>query len=355
MQSLKCPHCRGSGVVSPENEAVGMGVVPGTRHHQLLNSNELPEEHEEASIRSFASSAATRLVLLDDEIRQLWDQLEQLMSERDSVSSFHVKTRAILSPLRRMPSEILSEIFRWTLPAARDAPQRRGFRAMESPWVLTHVCRRWRSVSIPDPSLWSFVPIGYGPEMDPSSAYPLPMIKTHIARAGKLKIHFYAHPSCDPGPQVELFALLSQHSTRWEELSLGLSAHLIPVLASVRNCLPSLRRVHVQCDFEDDQAGIESWDYFREAPRLTDVTIFNEWRFITVDLPIHNLTRYLLLCPWPHTEPSLPQQRTLSRPMLGWSSARDPGPTPTILLLCHFCDVSTYRIPRSWTTSGYLI
>ncbi|KAJ7648300.1 hypothetical protein DFH06DRAFT_574683 [Mycena polygramma] len=305
MQSSKCPHCRGSGVVSPENAVVrelDMGVVPGTRHHQLLNSNELPEEHEVASIRSFTSNVATRLVPLDKEIFELQHRLKQLLSERASLSNLHAKTSAILSPLRRIPPEILSEIFWWTLPAAKDAPRRRRFRPTDSPWILTHICSRWRGVSISDSSLWSLVPISYGPETNSSisTAYPLDMVETQISRASKLKIHFYAHPSCDPGPQVELFTFLAQHSSRWEELSLGSAVYLVPVLASVRDCLPSLRRAYIHGVLQDNQAGSsQSCDYFRQAPCLVDISILNHHRFITFDLPIHNLTHYRFICPWP--------------------------------------------------------
>jgi hypothetical protein len=39
-------------------------------------------------------------------------------------------------------------------------------------------------------------------------------------------------------------------------------------------------------------------DCFQVAPSLVDASVFNEDRFIPVSLPIHNLTRYHLNCPW---------------------------------------------------------
>ncbi|KAJ7041914.1 hypothetical protein C8F04DRAFT_888988, partial [Mycena alexandri] len=57
-------------------------------------------------------------------------------------------------PLRRIPPEIIAEIFSWTMPTLREAVDRQRCSVMDSPWVLTHVSRRWRAVAISSPALW---------------------------------------------------------------------------------------------------------------------------------------------------------------------------------------------------------
>ncbi|KAJ7483482.1 hypothetical protein FB451DRAFT_991164, partial [Mycena latifolia] len=64
-----------------------------------------------------------------------------------------------LSPLRRMPPELLGEIFSWTLPSVQEALGRRRFQDKHSPWVFTQVCHRWRAVALSTPSLWSQIVI----------------------------------------------------------------------------------------------------------------------------------------------------------------------------------------------------
>jgi hypothetical protein len=61
------------------------------------------------------SDADARLACLDDEISTLEEKLQQLEEERASLSHYWTRNKVILSPLRRMPSEVLGEIFLLTL------------------------------------------------------------------------------------------------------------------------------------------------------------------------------------------------------------------------------------------------
>ncbi|KAJ7239590.1 hypothetical protein B0H12DRAFT_1001579, partial [Mycena haematopus] len=94
------------------------------------------------------------LACIDEEIVQLHSRLKQLEAERARLSSFRTQSCAILSPLRRMPPEILGEIFSRTIPALPD-------RTRYSPWFLTHISRRWREIAISTSSLWSRVVVRF--------------------------------------------------------------------------------------------------------------------------------------------------------------------------------------------------
>ncbi|KAJ6530859.1 hypothetical protein DFH09DRAFT_994426, partial [Mycena vulgaris] len=98
--------------------------------------------------------------------------MEQLEDERASLSRYHTQHKAILSPIRRIPSEILAEIFSWTLPSVLHVRRRRALNVADSPWVLTHTSGRWRAVALSTPLLWSLVAI----EFDEASFYSLPML-----------------------------------------------------------------------------------------------------------------------------------------------------------------------------------
>ncbi|KAJ6552771.1 hypothetical protein B0H19DRAFT_912045, partial [Mycena capillaripes] len=120
-----------------------------------LNSNEVPLDSDIETIESAISRTDTPLARLGDEIARLQERLQQLEEKRACLASYRARNCSILSPLRRTPPEVLSEIFSWTLPPAIYSRQRMGFRAMDSPWVLTHISRRWRAVAISAPYLWS--------------------------------------------------------------------------------------------------------------------------------------------------------------------------------------------------------
>ncbi|KAJ7155799.1 hypothetical protein C8R46DRAFT_1196529 [Mycena filopes] len=270
----------------------------GTRHHRLLCSNEVPQDSDLILINSTTSQIDARMVAIDEEIALLHRRVEQLTDERRSLIGLRSQNSAIVSLLRRIPAEILAEIFMWTLPLVHRLSERRRFSSMDSPWFLTHVSHRWRAVSISTSALWSVVAISYSPQLHPSGLYPLPMLETHVARAQKLKIHFYGHEASLARPQIEVFKYLASHSPRWEELSLSLTSALVPLLSSLQHCIPSLCRLNLQWSDERSQANVDSIDCFQRAPCLIDFAVFNEFRSIPIRLPVQQLKRYQLDGPW---------------------------------------------------------
>jgi hypothetical protein len=140
--------------------------------------------------------------------------------------------------------------------------------------------------------LWSRVII------DADDVYPVSLIETQIQRAQKLKIHFYGCETADSRPQIRMFQLLSQHASRWEEFSVDLTSKMIPLLFALRDQLSSLERLWVQWDEPQSQAAVASLDSFASAPSLVDVGIQNEFRFVPITLPVHQLTRLQLDAPW---------------------------------------------------------
>ncbi|KAJ6580859.1 hypothetical protein B0H19DRAFT_930621, partial [Mycena capillaripes] len=157
MFASRCSEC-GALSASPWTDAFA-AVAPGTRHQTLLNNNEPPDDFEKTYIQSVISETDARLACLDEEMAKLQNTLKQLEEARASLLSCRTRNSAILSPLRRMPPEVLGEIFSWT-PASLRAELARGrFDMAHSPWVLTRISSRWRAVSLSTPSLWSRVAI----------------------------------------------------------------------------------------------------------------------------------------------------------------------------------------------------
>ncbi|KAJ7147653.1 hypothetical protein C8R43DRAFT_1195437 [Mycena crocata] len=261
-----------------------LDVVPGIRHHHLLNSNEPPETSELTPIRALAAKTGAHLGSLEKEI------------------SFLLQNNTIISRLRKMPPEVLAEIFSWTLPSAGDALESGVLLDWkQAPWVLTPICTRWRRIALSTPSLWSLVVIDFQ-DQSFSSAYPLrTVIKTHIARAKqhKLRVHFYGDEEKDAGPQVEILRLLTEHSFRWEEFRIELTSFLVPVVATLRDRLPSLRRLVVSRGSAESQRAVESViDCFENSPALVEASIYNQFSAASILLPIHQLNRYQRDGPW---------------------------------------------------------
>ncbi|KAJ7911830.1 hypothetical protein B0H13DRAFT_1526697, partial [Mycena leptocephala] len=152
----------------------------------------------------------------DDKISQLRAQLERLEQEHTSLATDLSRNTAILSPMRRMPPEILSEIFMLTLPSDRAVLEHGRINMRDSPWVLTHICGRWRIVALASSSLWSFIGIDCTIRRDLSAAFPLRLLAVQPQRATHLRVNF------TPGGihsmyEMSVIQLLVEHSPRWED------------------------------------------------------------------------------------------------------------------------------------------
>ncbi|KAJ7749272.1 hypothetical protein DFH07DRAFT_829073 [Mycena maculata] len=229
------------------------------------------------------------MALLDDEMSRLRERLQRLEEERASLAGHYERLKAILSPLRRMPAELLGEIFSWTLPPDAEALRRGGrLKLKDSPLVLTWTSSRWRAVAVSTPSLWTLVYINY-----PDHAPPLSAVETQIQRAGPLKIHFFpSDETSDFRPQLEMFQLLAKHSLGWEELHLGVIHAMLPLLSTLRNRVPILRRISLRWQ---DLHPLESVDCFL----LYLIEFFSKHAYVTptlpphqIPFPAHQLTRY---------------------------------------------------------------
>ncbi|KAJ7605295.1 hypothetical protein FB45DRAFT_953411 [Roridomyces roridus] len=267
------------------------------RCQQLAKSNEPPNDAETAFLRAVVPHTAARLACLQDEISRLRERLALLETEQAQLSDYHSQNLTILSPLRRMPSELMTEIFSWSLPGV-DEPNGDVTSGVEkkSPWVLARVSSRWRNISLSTPSLWSLVQI-WGSKVEDSV---LELVRTQVERARQLKIHFYGTEESNSAAQIKLFDFLSEHALRWEEFSVQLTPALVPRLGVLRGRLPSLKRLWIQWDKEESHLGDDPIKCFEAASSLLDVGMqaYLMGRSTPIHFPAHQLTSYRLRGPW---------------------------------------------------------
>ncbi|KAF7336538.1 hypothetical protein MSAN_02285900 [Mycena sanguinolenta] len=302
-----CSECGAFVIPSGDDFELNVTTVPRTlaRFVQLSATNEPPLEAELAIIRPIVEKTSGRLVSLEAEISRLTARLRELKEERAVLLRYHVQNTSIASAVRRIPAEILGEIFSHTLPSIHFL-----FGAHNSPWVLTQVCSRWRAIASSRPSLWSWITLDFSVQQH----YSLELVKIHIGRARSLKIHFFGSQDCGSDSQIALFKLLAEHSAQWEELNLQLTSHLLPYVHTLPRDLTALRRARVNFDTPESQPpDFETVDFFRMAISLIDIGVFCRHRFLPTRLPLmHQLTRYDFDAPWStHSEllKSLPNLR----------------------------------------------
>ncbi|KAF8217035.1 hypothetical protein K438DRAFT_1557946, partial [Mycena galopus ATCC 62051] len=134
------------------DEPVGSSRVP----RDILDANNPAAECHIASIREFVSLGTARRAFLDAKMAPLKAELHKLLEECESLDTEIRKHEGALSPLRRMPTEIMSLIFTFASPPFSCC--RRGISWLmsseEGPWVLSAVCSRWRNIALSQPNLW---------------------------------------------------------------------------------------------------------------------------------------------------------------------------------------------------------
>ncbi|KAJ7447257.1 hypothetical protein FB451DRAFT_1290832 [Mycena latifolia] len=125
---------------------------------RLLQTNDLPLEVEIQTTREIIADEEMRLRALDENVAHLQQLLALVSQQRDESREKIRRHSSMLAPIRRLPAEILCNIFLLTLLpidelATRLSEESFNFGIGASPWVLTHVCGHWRNISLFFPSL----------------------------------------------------------------------------------------------------------------------------------------------------------------------------------------------------------
>ncbi|KAK0459378.1 uncharacterized protein EV420DRAFT_1763788 [Desarmillaria tabescens] len=108
-------------------------------------------------LRELRATFLQQVSLIDEEVKHIQTEREKLSVAIDTRKKF-------LSPVRRLPSEILCRIFRETvdktIPRTLSNRERNWWDFRDVPstlWTIELVCRRWREAVISFPELWSYI------------------------------------------------------------------------------------------------------------------------------------------------------------------------------------------------------
>ncbi|KAJ7276743.1 hypothetical protein C8J57DRAFT_1583987, partial [Mycena rebaudengoi] len=110
----------------------------------LFQSNHTPTEAEVEIAASHICELDLQLILLDEYVACRRGELLQSLE----------RYQTILSPIRRLPPEILGEIFTFHFICGSSTSYPSSKRA---PWLLAQVCSHWRSVALGTPRMWSMI------------------------------------------------------------------------------------------------------------------------------------------------------------------------------------------------------
>jgi len=193
--------------------------------------------------------------------------------------TFLTRHKAILSPVRRISSEILSTIF-WNVALGYD-----GDVPTTPPYTLGYVCRSWRFLVLSIPKLLSTLP-------------PLPLTKSNSLKTFLRKVPSYSPLSFTITEPIStwdhpVIKVLCEQSNRWRDVSLTIKSSALRPMAMARlmpHKFSSLRSLHIY--LPDPRANHAcSLTSFEEAPQLKEVEI-DCLSPIFIRLPWLQLTKY---------------------------------------------------------------
>ncbi|KAJ7140950.1 hypothetical protein C8R44DRAFT_846890 [Mycena epipterygia] len=170
-----------------------------------LGTNYCPEDEEITEIKAFLEPVI-RLQCLDDEIADLQKTINKLAKERASIGAYVEAHKALISPVRRLPLDLIQEIFVACLLTHRNCVMS----ALEAPVLLGRICSSWREISLSTPRLCSRLyivepkrPFGSTSTLDARLAQRLETTKMWLA---------------SPAPPNHFIQALIPFACRWQHI-----------------------------------------------------------------------------------------------------------------------------------------
>jgi len=182
-------------------------------------------------IASLITSGQSTIASIDDAIDKL-TRARTLLTRRRGEHKRTVDTlRSVLSPWRKLPDELLSDIF---LRLYKDTNRNAVNGLSPVPGVLSSVCRRWRTVAQGTPAIWIDLPIIQTGKKarKPSAANVADVLNARIRNSGQRLLRLTMSFGNEDKPEQGLSTLpeLPSFSHRIRDLTLEMS---IPVLQAL--------------------------------------------------------------------------------------------------------------------------
>ncbi|KAJ7635675.1 hypothetical protein DFH06DRAFT_1054885 [Mycena polygramma] len=213
----------------------------GVDLRRLLTTNEPPIDSEVFSIQAILSPLQDEADELDTQIAELHAVLHRLADRRTQLVRSIRQHRATLSAVRRVPPELLCEVFALTVSGNEALPK--------PPWYLGHVCQSWRRTALAYPPIWSSITI---PNSSTAvSRKPALRVETLLHRSAGAPLKIYWTAITGTSVEDHSAAAVVSHCHRWSALHLQIPCPYAKFawLKLASGCLASLRTLQIVHDY----------------------------------------------------------------------------------------------------------
>ncbi|KAK0227314.1 hypothetical protein EDD85DRAFT_853309 [Armillaria nabsnona] len=286
------------------------GVLP------LLSTNDPPSFLQSAQLNASIERFSATLPKLQDELDTLQRAVTSLEAQMSRLLSLKRECQTVLSPIRRLPPEMLMEILRRTMDVRYSYPRHSmhgfGFNVFvveHGPWFLGHVCSSWRdTIENLCPDLWSTMTIAIELPVQKGSPHRLAPKRNMVAllervlkrtRGHQLDFLFKSHSFQSPQEDkvmAQCFDLMLAHSSRWRKAELVIKPLLLSRIPAVYGKLDSLEEVYLSCSGHPNPENINA---FAIAPRLKFLHMEGVHQNAEICFPAANLVSFFDGRPFP--------------------------------------------------------
>jgi hypothetical protein len=217
-----------------------------------LRSNRMLSSSEEAVIRSSYWETNSSISRLEAQINDLQLRRHALCNHRQMLAT-------LLSPVRRLPPELLGEIFHHCLP--QDYQEKGAHNAVMLP---SHVCKHWRDVALSIPILWTNIVLHVTNETFKSQTA---LVTTWFSRSGVSPLSFTLEGRENVRP---ILAFLLQYCNRWQYINLSVPLETLRSLEVAKGHLQRLETMRINGVSGRMPYSVEH--VFESAPRLRKVS-----------------------------------------------------------------------------------
>jgi hypothetical protein len=210
----------------------------------LLRTNDIPPESTIREVKESLKAPLIELQEIEIEIQRLCELVETMKIKRKAIQKRIDDHNMILSPVRRLPLDVLHEIFFHCLATHRNPIMK----SSESPVLLTRIWSSWRAIAFSSPRIWSKIHIplpgnpsfsrGYGIITDETSLsrrrqrytgllqLRCDVVREWLSRSGICPLSFsITYPDSQLNPEDddlhhEMFNILLSFADRWIYLCL---------------------------------------------------------------------------------------------------------------------------------------
>ncbi|KAJ7927992.1 hypothetical protein B0H13DRAFT_1013708 [Mycena leptocephala] len=234
---------------------------------RLIASNDPPPDSEISSIRDVVFEGQNHVDTLDAQIHILQASLAQLVRRRDEIAEHVRQHRAVISPVRRMPPELICEIF-----AMLSSSDLEEDMVINPPWYLGHICRSWRDTALSFTPLWSSITVPS--QLSSEDTCTLSAIEAQLLRTANAPLDIL-WSDVQSAVDSRLLDLVIPHCSRWRSLCFQVDpmydVRLLNWLHPVNGHLHRLEKLEAL-----STRHLAFPDVFSSAPNLRQVILTEE-------------------------------------------------------------------------------